>query len=193
RFNDVARWSAVFDSPERDAWQRPEALIAAIDIPVGAAVADIGAGTGYFLPHLAAAVGGEGTVYAVDVESSLINHMTRRALSAGLMQVKPILGTFDDAHLPEGSVDRVLMVNTYHHVAEREDYFRRLQGAMRPGGQLIVVDFTLDTERGPPVSHRLAPDVVTAELGAAGWTAAGAVDVLPDQYVLIFEQSGQDR
>jgi len=187
RFDDVEHWAQRFDAPERDAWQKPAALVEALGIEEGQAVADIGAGTGYFLPHLAAAVGASGTVYAVDVEPSMVNHMTRRAHQAGLMQVQALLGEFDDPKLAAESTDLLLMVNTYHHVSERVAYFSNLRAAARPGGRLVIVDFTLDTERGPPPAHRLSPETVTAELSEAGWTPAGALDILDDQYVLIFE------
>lgn len=186
RFNDPSRWAAVFDAPERDAWQKPAELVAALDLPSGSAVADVGAGTGYFMPHLVEAVGPEGTVYAVDVEASMVDHLARRAVSAGYTNVQAILGEYTDPKLDPQSVDRILIVDTYHHIQDREDYFRRLRDAVRPGGQLIIVDFTLETERGPPVQHRLAPEVVVEEMAAAGWTAAGSLDILPDQYVLTF-------
>jgi glyoxylase-like metal-dependent hydrolase (beta-lactamase superfamily II)/precorrin-6B methylase 2 len=186
RFDDVAHWASVFDAPERDVWQRPAALVAAMGLSPGNVVADIGAGTGYFMPHLAEAVGPEGTVYAVDVEASLVNHMMRRAQSEGLPQVQPVLGALDDPGLPAGGVDQILLVNTYHHIQDRADYFSRLQDALRPGGTLVVVDFTMDSERGPPPAHRLSAAQVVDELVAVGWRDDGALELLPDQYVLRF-------
>ncbi len=80
RFDDVERWTAVFDDPERDAWQHPTELVAALDLQPGDVVADIGAGTGYFNPHLADAVGEQGRVIPIEVETALVEHMTGRAI-----------------------------------------------------------------------------------------------------------------
>ena len=81
RFDDVDRWSAVFDAPEREAWQMPDVLLAALPIGPGDTVIDIGAGTGYFNAPLATIVGAEGHVIAADIEATLVDHMTERALT----------------------------------------------------------------------------------------------------------------
>jgi len=71
-FKDVARWIKVFDHPERDQWQKPQAVVSALQLEPGMSVVDIGAGTGYFLPHLRAAVGDAGRVLALDVEPNMV-------------------------------------------------------------------------------------------------------------------------
>lgn len=187
RFDDVERWVKVFDDPERDAWQKPAELVAALSIAPGATVADIGAGTGYFNPHLAAAVGPDGHVIAVDIEESLVAHMKARAVTEGTANVEARLGAPDDPHLGPAEVDLVLLVDTYHHIDGREAWFGALRAAMKPGGRLVVVDFKAEpTPVGPPVEHRLTPERVTAELEAAGWQAAGSLELLPYQYALVF-------
>jgi len=188
RFDDAEKWAKVFDDPERDAWQKPAELVAALQIAPASAVADIGAGTGYFNPHLARAVGPEGAVIAVDIEQSLVDHMTRRATTEQTPQVTARLGAPDDPKLAPGEVDLVLLVDTYHHIGERIDYFTRLAETLKPGGRLVVVDFIKDKDVpvGPKPSHRIAAAKVTAELAEAGWVASTPIDVLPYQYVLVF-------
>lgn len=190
RFDDPEKWAKVFDDPERDAWQKPADLVGALQIAPGATVADIGAGTGYFNPHLAKAVGPDGTVLAVDIEQSLVDHMAERAKKESTPQVKPQLGAMDDPKLPTDAVDLVLLVDTYHHIGDRIAYFGKVKEAMKDGGRLAIVDFKKDADIpvGPPPSHRLAEDKVQAELEKAGWTAKGSLDVLPYQYVLVFEK-----
>lgn len=188
RFDDPEKWSAIFDDPARDAWQKPAELVAALGIAPGAVVADIGAGTGYFEPHLAAAVGASGKVIAVDVEASLVEHMKERFAKAGLPQVEARLGAFEDPKLQPAEVDLVIVVDTYHHINDRKDYFSRLKTALKPGGKLVIVDFdpASSDEHGPPKEHRLPPAVVTEELSAAGYKADGQPPILPHQYVLLF-------
>ena len=85
-------------------------------------------------------------------------------------------------------MDRVLLVDTYHHIAERPAYFRKLAGSLRPGARVIVVDFKLDSPMGPSREHRLAPEKVGEEMAAAGYRKVGERD-LPYQYVLTFERT----
>jgi predicted methyltransferase len=190
RFDDAEKWSKVFDDPARDAWQRPAELVAALQLAPGSTVADVGAGTGYFEPHLAAAVGPTGKVLAVDVEPTLIEHLRVRGAREGWATVEPRLGAVDDPGLRPGEVDAVLLVDVYHHIDGRVDWFRRLAPALRPGGRLIVVDFdpASDDDHGPPQDHRLPADVVERELTEAGWTLAASPAVLPHQYVRVFRR-----
>lgn len=188
-FGDVQKWAAVFDDPARDAWQKPAELVAALQLPAGATVADLGAGTGYLNAHLAAAVGATGKVIAVDIEPALVDHMARRAGMEGTPQVQPRLGRADDPGLAQGEVDVVLLVDTYHHIDGRVDYFRRLREAVREGGRLVVVDFRMgQLPVGPPDSHKLPQAQVVAELVEAGWTEAGSLDILPHQFVQVMSR-----
>lgn len=187
RFDDPEKWAEIFDDPERDAWQKPAAVVAAMGLEPGMVVADIGAGTGYFNPHLAGAVGPEGRVIAVDIEPSLVDYMVERAKKDGTPQVEPRLTTSDRHGLKEAEVDRVLLVDTYHHIGDRPTYFSALRSAMKEGGRLIIVDLTMDAPFGPPKSERLTAEAVTKELVAAGWARSGEVVSLPHQYVVMFE------
>jgi SAM-dependent methyltransferase len=185
RFERADEWTARFDNPERDAWQQPDKVIEVMDIAPGMTVADIGAGTGYFLPHLSAACGAEGTVLGLDVEPDMVRYMTERAAREQLGNVRARLVQAGDPGLAEGSVDRVLLVNTWHHISAREKYSARLASALRPGGAIVVVDYTMDSDRGPPRAHRLPPETVADELRGAGLQVTVLADALPKQYMVI--------
>jgi ubiquinone/menaquinone biosynthesis C-methylase UbiE/flagella basal body P-ring formation protein FlgA len=187
RFDDPEKWAKVFDDPERDSWQKPEVVVEAMAIEPGMTVADIGAGTGYFNPHLARAVGDAGRVIAVDIEPALVAYMQERAEKDGTPMVEARLGAPDSPKLEAAEVHRILMVDTHHHIADRERYFRALKSAMKHGGQLIIVDLTKDAPFGPPPEHRLTPEQVVSELTAAGWKQVGGSDGLPHQFLLVFE------
>lgn len=184
-FSDVKRWSAIFDAPERDAWQKPQHVIELMALESGLTVADLGAGTGYFLPHLAAAVGPDGRVFGLDVEESLVAHMQKRAEEAGLSQVRAQLVPRDGLGMDPSSLDRLLVVNTWHHLDERPNYARHIGEILSDGGSLIIVDFTLESEQGPPKKHRLSPERVVAELEAGGLSAEILEEELPRQYVIV--------
>jgi predicted methyltransferase len=188
RFNEADKWAPIFDDPARDAWQKPDAVVAALALAPGMAVADIGAGTGYFESRLAAGVGATGTVFAVDIEPDMVRYLGERATRENTPNVRPTLGTPEDPGLAPASVDRILVVDTWHHVPARDAYAAKLAAALKPGGYLLVVDFTLETSKGPPRAHRLAPAAVIAELTKAGLRASTVDAGLPDQYIVKAER-----
>jgi cyclopropane fatty-acyl-phospholipid synthase-like methyltransferase len=185
-FRDAERWAHVFDDPERDAWQKPHAVIQALALEPGAVVADLGAGTGYFSARLARMLP-RGTVYAVDLEPDMVKYLAARAEREGLKNMKAIAAAPDDPRLP-ARVDLVLLVDTYHHVEDRSRYFRRLAASLEPGGRVAVIDFRLDSPTGPPKSARIAPQQVKAELAAAGYALREEHAFLPYQYFLVFSR-----
>ncbi|GAB4472043.1 MAG: hypothetical protein OHK0044_15510 [Burkholderiaceae bacterium] len=184
RFSGAEGWARVFDDPARDRWQRPDEVVAALALAPDAAVADIGAGTGYFAARLARAVP-KGRVYAVDIEPDMVRYLGERAQREDLSNLRPVLGKPDDPQLPE-PVDRVLIVDTYHHIGDRIGYFERLRARLKPGGAVAIVDFTLDSPVGPPRSARIPAQQVRDEMQRAGYALAAQHDFLPHQYFLVF-------
>lgn len=182
-FEDVERFEEIFDDPGRDEWQRPAEVVALLELEPGMRVVDLGAGTGYFLPHLSEAVGDEGAVLALDVEPAMVAHMRERAAEASLDNVEVREVAPDDPGLAPASVDRVLIVDTWHHVSERAAYAGRLAEALRPGGFVLLVDFTRDAPEGPPPAMRLPPETVLEELGAT-LEAELVEETLPRQYAV---------
>ena len=186
-FEDVPAWTAVFDDPARDAWQKPRELVAALGIRPGMTVADLGAGTGYFSRYLSGAVGAEGSVLAVDTEPNLVARLRERAEQEATPNVTPILASFDNPRLPAGAVDLVLIVDTYHHLDARLGYLRRLRHVLKPDGRVAVVDWqAYDIPVGPERDHKLSREQVVDEMRAAGYRLVAEPGVLPYQYTLIF-------
>ena len=175
RFDDVGYWKKVFDDPKRDAWQKPAELVAALQIPAGATVADLGAGTGYFARYLSQAVGPNGAVLAVEVEPTLIVYLRDRAEREHLANVTPLFASLDNPRLPPASVDLIrhrryvppprppprVPAAADPRAAPRRSHRRRRLEARR------------DSRQGPEPSHKLAPDKVIAEMRAAGAHADG--------------------
>jgi ubiquinone/menaquinone biosynthesis C-methylase UbiE len=184
-FSDTERYAKKFDSAERDAWQRPADVIAALGLKAGDVVADIGSGTGYFEPWLSRAVGSSGRVLALDVEPRMVEHMQQRAQQEGLRNVESRLVAPNDPGLPIASVDRILIVNTWHHIDARIHYADKLARALRPSGELWIVDFTPESDLGPPPAHRVASAAVVEELAHAGLSAEVVEpESLPKQYLV---------
>lgn len=191
-FGDADKWAKVFDDPERDAWQMPHEVIQALALKPGAVVADIGAGTGYFamrLAHMLTLNGtGKGRVYAVDLEPDMVKYLAGRAKKEGLKNLVAVRGAHDDAKLP-AKVDLVLLVDVYHHIDKREAYFGKLAAALKPGGRIAIIDFNAISKTGPPLSQRISPEKVMAEMAVAGYRLALHHDFLPNQYFLVFERT----
>lgn len=148
-------------------------------------VADLGAGTGYFLPKLSAAVGGAGKVIGLDIEPDMVRYMGDRAAREGLGNVEARRCSVDDPALGEAEVDRILIVDTWHHIPDRERYIPKLVRALRPGGVVMVVDFNPTSRRGPPLHHRVPEAQVATELRAAGLDAEVLTTELEEQFVVV--------
>jgi len=184
-FSEVERFARHFDDPKRDAWQRPAEVVALMQLQTGQTVADIGAGTGYFLPHLARAVGPKGRVFALDVEPNMVEYMRRRIREIGVSQVEAAVVPPDDPKLAPASVDRILIVNTWHHIGQRSAYAGKLARALKRGGSVWIVDFTRESDIGPPADHRLSAEDVVSELRGGGLDAViVSGETLPKQYVV---------
>ncbi|MEM7138754.1 MAG: methyltransferase [Myxococcota bacterium] len=177
-------YAAQLDSEERYWWQRPERVVELLRCAPGMTVVDLGAGTGYFVPYLSRAVGLSGRVLALDVDPAMIDTLSRRVVRERLHNVTAVRVSDDDPALTPRSTDRVLVVNTWHHLENRTAYAEALGSALRTGGELLVVDFTEDSPKGPPESHRLPPGQVLSELRQAGFEADLVEAGLPYQYVV---------
>lgn len=181
---DVQTYAHRLDDPSRDAWQKPDEVVALLDCHRGATVVDLGAGTGYFLPFLSRAVGDQGHVLGLDISPATIEWLEDRAEEEGLRNVAARTVAADNPGLARNSADRILVVNTWHHIEGRAAYAAKLLPALRRGGQLLIVDFTMDAPMGPPAEKRLTVDTVVGELESAGFKTEVLEETLPHQYVV---------
>ena len=188
RFDDVTKWVERFENPERDEWQKPEAVIGALDLKGNEIVVDIGSATGYFPVRFAKALA-KGRVYGVDIEEGMVAYLNERAKREGLGNLTSIVAEPDDPKIPEPA-DIIFICNTYHHIEDRKSYFARLRKDFRPDGRLAIVDFVKgDIPVGPPDRMKLHAHQVTSELAGAGYRLVQHSEILPYQYFLIFSPS----
>ena len=169
------------DDPSRDAWQQPETVIRAMALTPTMTVADVGAGTGYFTVRLARAVP-QGQVIATDVDPELLHHIEARTRL--FPNVRTVLASRAASGLAPESVDAILVVHVWHHLADRAAYARDLAAALRPGGRAFVVDFAPSASHGPPAHMRLSSAQVVADLAGAGLDATLSPVALPEQYLV---------
>jgi predicted methyltransferase len=174
-----------FEYPDRDKKLQINRVMDLLGIKPGAKVADIGAGGGWFTVRAANRVGASGLVYAEDINPDSIDYIRKRAEREHLGNVQAVLGHTDDPMLPANSVDAVLLLKTYHEVAEPVTLLRNLRKSLRPLARLGIID-----RNGNGADHGIDKDVVIKEAGEAGYKLIGTYDfVKPDKedYFLVFE------
>ncbi len=176
------------EDPGRDEWQKPEEVIAKLELKPGDQVADLGAGSGYFTRRLARAVGPAGKVYAVDIDPEMIEYLARRAKDDHLTNIEAVLADPHDPKLAPSSLDLIFICNTLHHISARDRYYPLLARALKPGGRLVNIDFhKRKLPIGPPVEMKIEKDAMIEEVKPAGFRLLKEFDFLEYQYFLVFE------
>jgi len=155
---------SIFDSPGRDQRLQINRVMDILGINSRETVADIGAGSGWFTVRAALRVGPGGLVYAVDINPAAIQYVHDRAKKERLNNVKTILSKADDPMLPAGAIDAVLLLKTYHEVAQPVVLLRNLRAALRPGAKVGIID-----RNGNGENHGVAREVVLHEAAEAGY------------------------
>jgi predicted methyltransferase len=177
----------LLESPDRDAWQKPDQIMDALSIADGSVVADIGAGAGWFTIRLARRVGPNGTVYAQDVQRQMLEAIRRRVTREGLQNVQARLGSGTDPNLPPAALDAILVVDVYPEVDDRVTFLRNLARALKPNGRLGVVDFKPGSGGpgpSPTEGVRVGSAAVEADAQSAGLRVL-ARQSLPFQYLIV--------
>lgn len=184
-FDDPERMAARWNDPERDRWQKPQEIVAALGLKPGDTVADLGAGTGYMVAHLSKAVGARGRVIAIDAEAAMIYYLQSNSSGLGPAKVISQKVGYSDPELKPAGVNAVLTLDTWHHVGGREEYAGKVHSALKSGGRFVVVDYTQDAESGPPMAMRLSPEQVAKELEAAGFHVEFMRESMPRHFMVV--------
>jgi SAM-dependent methyltransferase len=175
---------SIFDTAGREERLQINRVMDILGITAGKSVGDIGAGSGWFTVRAGRRVGASGVVYAVDINPKAISHIGERAKNEQLKNVKTILSESDNPMLPAQSVDAVLLLKTYHEVAQPVALLRNLRPALRSGAKLGVID-----RNGNGEDHGVEREVVIREAKEAGYKLLDQYDfVKPDKmdYFLVF-------
>ncbi len=187
-------WVARFESETREIAAHRGDIVAAVGLHQGQAVADVGAGTGLFMEPFAKAVGPGGKVYSVDLAPVMVGYLQERKQKLGLSQVDVVQCTDRSTELPANSVDVVFVCDTYHHFEYPQDTLASIHRALRPGGNLVVVDFKrIEGESSEwTLNHvRAGEDVFTKEIENAGFELVQRrEDMMKDNYLLRFRKVG---
>jgi cyclopropane fatty-acyl-phospholipid synthase-like methyltransferase len=182
-----AAYIKALEDPARDAYQKPNEVIDALELKPGEIIADIGSGSGYFTLRMAHHVGKTGHVYGVDVNADMVRHLNQRIRDGGLLNASTILARPDDPLLPR-AVDRFVIVDVWHHIDDQAKYLALMKEHLRPGGQVVMIDFhKRDLPVGPPPAMKISREDLIAQMQAHGFTMAREHTFLPYQYFMVFE------
>jgi ubiquinone/menaquinone biosynthesis C-methylase UbiE len=182
------------ERPEREREERTDLLVNALKLKPTDAVADIGAGSGYFTMRMAPLVP-EGVVYGTDIQREMLDIITERALELKLFNVMPVLGEIDHCGLEPNSVDVVLFVDAYHEFSHPREMMESILDALKPGGRVILVEYRLEDPTVPiKERHKMSEAQAKLEMAAVGDATRGQLEfvenisVLPQQHLLVFRR-----
>lgn len=183
------RGAGWLERPERRREERTDLLIENLPIEAGDAIADLGAGTGYFSLPMARMVGDAGTVYAVDIQPEMLWTINDRAANEGVSNIRTVLATEKDPGLTDESIDMVLMVDAYHEFEWPWEVMTAVYDSLVPGGKVVLIEYRAEDRRIPIKRlHKMSERQARAELEAVGFRFVENDDLLPQQHFLVFEK-----
>jgi predicted methyltransferase len=187
----VAEFVGRFERDGREPFDHREKILEAVGLKPGMSVADIGAGTGLFTRLFAERVGKEGRIWAVDIAQPFIDHIEKTSRESGLTNVVGVVCEPDDAKLPPQSIDLAFICDTYHHFEFPMKTMRSLHRALRPGGEVVLIDFRRieGVSSEWTLNHvRAGQAVFEQEIESAGFKKIQEHDLLKENYFVRFQR-----
>jgi predicted methyltransferase len=188
---NVKEFLGKFEVESREAFAHRKEILAACRLKPGMIVADVGAGTGLFTRMMAAEVGPTGQIYAIDITPKFLEHIKKTCEEAHLANVKTVLCHPDSVDLAPASVDFAFICDVYHHFEFPQKTMTSIHRALRPGGQLVLVEFRRVQGKTPEwlMKHvRAGQEVFTKEIEDAGFKLVEEISLLKENYVLRFQR-----
>jgi ubiquinone/menaquinone biosynthesis C-methylase UbiE len=181
----------------RESRQREEdckRLLKELRVKPGQVICDMGCGNGFYTLKLAQLTGKKGKVYAVDIQQEMLDMLKRRARAAKLDNIVSKLGAETDPHLPENSIDLVLMVDVYHEFSQPEGMLKAIRKSLKPDGRVALVEFRAEDPNVPiKPEHKMSKKQILKEFPANGFKLVGQFDELPWQHLMFFGKSDEKK
>jgi ubiquinone/menaquinone biosynthesis C-methylase UbiE len=177
------------DREERAREEQPEKAIAELHLQPGMAVADVGAGTGFYSLRLAKAVAPRGTVFSEDIQPGMLERLRSKAAAAHETNIVTILGTESDPRLPQAKLDLVLLVDVYHEFSQPGRMLRRIRESLKPEGELVLLEFRKEDPELPiRPEHKMSVEEIRAEVAPVGYELEKTIETLPRQHMVFFRK-----
>ena len=175
-----------FESADRNEWQKPDEVIRFLGDLKNKTIIDIGAGTGYFEFKMNEP---SAKIIAADVDERFIKYIDERIVSEKKTNISSRKAEYEKPPVTEQEADIVFMVDVYHHIENRKDYFSMVKKGLKPNGEMVIVDFKKgDFEHGPPNDMKIEPQIVINEMKLAGFNLVTQdTTTLKYQYLLKFK------
>jgi ubiquinone/menaquinone biosynthesis C-methylase UbiE len=187
-------WVSIFESPGREVYDKRHTIVNALSIKTGMAIADIGAGTGFYTYLFAQEVGASGKVYAVDISENFIKNILIRARQKKLGNIEGIINSQKSTNLESNSIDLAFICDTYHHFEYPQSMLASIHQALRAGGELVIIDFRKQpgVSSGWVMSHVRANEKdVIREVEIAGFNLTDRSELLHENFFLKFSKAGE--
>jgi SAM-dependent methyltransferase len=186
----IATDAGWLDRDERESEENPELALDLIGITPGMFIADVGAGSGYMTVRMARRVGPAGRVYAEDIQPALLSRLQEKARLGRLTNIQPVLGTEDDARLPESAMDLILLVDVYHEFWQPQAMLASLRRSLKPDGRLVLMEYRKEDPAIPiAAAHKMTVSDARAEVTAEGFTFDRVIPGLPSQHIIVFRKN----
>lgn len=189
----VEKWTDRLEREKREVIEHREAIVEALELEPGMAVADIGAGTGAFIAAISVELGDSGTLYAVDIAPLFLEHLRARATTEALGNVVVVEGSATATNLSEASVDLLFICDVYHHLEYPSVYLQSLYKSLRPDGRMVIVEFDkVPGKTSAAMLEHVRQDRPTllAEVTAEGFVLEREITSvnLEENYMLVFRK-----
>jgi 2-polyprenyl-3-methyl-5-hydroxy-6-metoxy-1,4-benzoquinol methylase len=187
-FDEVEKYIAFLEKPERALWQKPDEVVRVLGLKGTETLVDVGAGSGYFTFRFARALP-RGKVIASDTEAEMIRHIHHRVMSDGIQNIQAVLSKADDPGINKDA-DWVFICDVLHHVPARAAWLGRVAAEMKPGARLALIEFKEGKlPEGPPESAKIPRMQLVALATKAGLTLdVEKPTLLPYQVFLVFRK-----
>lgn len=187
-FAEIDKYIAFLERADRASWQKPDAVVQALELRGNETVYDVGAGSGYFAFRLAKALP-LGKVITADVEAEMVRHIHHQSMTLGIGNIHAGFAKEDDPQVP-AVADLVFVCDVLHHVADRAGWLAKLAGQMKPGARLVLIEFKEGPlPEGPPEAMKISRAATLQLVETAGLKlVAEKQELLPYQTFLVFEK-----
>jgi ubiquinone/menaquinone biosynthesis C-methylase UbiE len=177
----------VRESRERE--EECSKMLKHLHLQPGQTVCDMGCGNGFYTLKLSELVGDNGQVLAVDIQPEMLHLLDEQNKEAKRTNIKAILGSVIDPHLPASTVDLILCVDVYHEFSHPQQMLATMRTALRPTGRLVLVEFRAEDPQVPikPL-HKMSKEQILKEIPANGFKLAEQFDELPWQHMMFFQR-----
>ena len=190
--HQAAGW---LERPEREKEEQPSKLIEELKLKPGDAVADIGAGSGYYSFKFSQLVGEKGKIYAVDIQKEMLDIIRKKMKARNITNVVPHMGETKDPKLPDAEIDVIVMIDVYHEFDFPYEMMQAMIKSLKPGGRMVFVEFRMEDEKVPiKLVHKMSEQQVLKEMSVfPQMKHARTSDVMPWQHIIVFEKKADEK